>query len=113
MTILDKDCPDCVEFGLMEVLGEPTALDCESEGEARASLAPPPLLGVPPPPCDAVDKAAAEEASWEDDEDAMVLARAEDSSWFAGGCCPACEGENGKEVEDVEEARLAPCREDG
>lgn len=47
-------------------MGDPTPLDSDSEGESRASFAvpPPPLLLLPPPPpCDAVGKAAAEEAS--------------------------------------------------
>lgn len=68
-------------MGFVVVLGDPTALDCESEGDARASfVVPPPLLGAPPPPCDAVGKAAAEEASCEVVGGAMVLDRVADSS---------------------------------
>lgn len=96
------------------MLGEPTVLDADSEGEARTSLeAPPPLLEDPPPPCDAA--AAAEEASCEAGCGAMVLAR-EDSSWPAEGCCPACEGKNSDDVEEaVDDLRLLTCRveEDG
>lgn len=114
MTILDKDWPEGAEVGFVVVLGEPTVLDCESDGDARASLvAPPPLLELPPPPCDAVGKAAAEEASCELVWGAIVLDLVEDSSWVGGGCCPACEGENGEEVEEADELRLATCRDDG
>jgi len=92
-------------------LGDPTVLDVDSEGEARASLgAPPPLLEVPPPPCDAVGKAAAEEASCETGVGAIVLVL-EDSSWLTGGCCPAWEGENRDDVEDAaDDLRLPTCR---
>lgn len=93
----------CAEVlaGLADVLGEPTVLEVDSDGEARTSLeAPPPLLGPPP-------DAAAAEASCEGCCDVIVLER-EDSSWPTGGCCPACEGEKGDEVDDAaEDLRLA------
>jgi hypothetical protein len=80
MTIFDKDCPEG-RGGLLAELGDATVLDCESEGEARASfVAPPPLLEGPPP-CVAEDKAAAEEASCEGFGGAIVRDLAEDSSW--------------------------------
>lgn len=84
--------------------------DCESEGEARATLElPPPLvLGAPPPPCDAEGKAAAEEARCEGPWEAMVLERPEDSSW-PGVCCwcdAGCDGEKGAEVDEADEVRL-------
>jgi hypothetical protein len=64
MTMRERFWVAGADVGLDVVLGEPTVLDCDSEGEARANLvAPPPLLDAPPPPCDAVGKAAAEEAS--------------------------------------------------
>lgn len=113
MTIRDRFWVAGAEVGFDVVLGEPTVLDCESEGEARASLvAPPPLLDAPPPPCDAVGKAAAEEASCEEDWDAMVLVR-EDSSWLVKGCCPEREGENGDEMDEAEDFLLATCRVEG
>jgi hypothetical protein len=105
----------CLWAGLLldEEMGDPTVLEVESEGEARTSLvAPPPLLDAcPPPPCDAAKAAA--EASCEAGCGAIVLLR-EDSSWPAGGCCPACEGgkEKGEgEGEAVEDLRLPmrPC----
>lgn len=100
-------CDDALA-GLEDVLGEPTVLDVESEGEARTSRgAPPPLLEDPPPPCDAA--AAAEEASCEAGSDAIVLDR-EDSSWLTGGCCPACEGEKGADVDEAaDDLRLPTC----
>lgn len=91
------------------VLGEPTVLEVEREGEARTSLeAPPPLLDCAPGPCDAV---AAEDASCEAALGAMVLER-EDSSWLAGSCCPA--GEKGAEVVDeaADDLRLPTRREE-
>ena len=92
-------------MGFTVVLGEPTVLEVESEGEARTSLgAPPPLLDPPP--------AAAEEASCEGGCGAIVLDR-EDSSWPAGGCCPAWAGEKGDEVDEAaDDLRLATCRDD-
>lgn len=91
--------PDAL-VGLAEVLGEPTVLEVESEGEARTSRDdPPPLLG--PPPC------AAAEASCEGGCDAIVLVR-EDSSWPDGGCCPWCEGEKRDDVDEAaDDLRLA------
>lgn len=86
-------CADALA-GLVDVLGEPTVLEVESEGEARTSLgAPPPLLDTPP-------AAAAAEASCEGCCDVIVRTR-EDSSWPTGGCCPACEGEKGDEVDEA------------
>jgi hypothetical protein len=91
---------------LVAVLGEPTVLEVESEGEARTSLeAPPPLLDDAPPPCEAA--AAAEDASCETAFGAMVLDR-EDSSWLAGSCCPA--GENADEVEEAADDLRLPTR---
>lgn len=112
MTMRERFCVDVLDTGA-DVLGEPTVLEVESEGDARASLGPPPpLVEVPPPPCDAVGKAAAEEASCEDGCGAMVLVR-EDSSWLAGGCCPGCNGENGDDVDEAaEDLRLPTCLED-
>jgi hypothetical protein len=100
-------CGNTLEAGLVDVLGDPTVLEADSEGEARTRReTPPPLLEDPAPPCDAA-AAAAEEASCETDCGAMVLAR-EDSSWPDGGCCPACEGEKGDEVDEAtDELRLA------
>ena len=96
MTIRDRFwfvCADALA-GLADVPGEPTVLEVDSEGEARTSLvAPPPLLDAPP--C-----VAAAEASCEGCCDVIVRAR-EDSSWPTGGCCPACEGEKGDEVDDA------------
>lgn len=92
------------------LLGEPMLPDCESEGEARATLElPPPLvLGAPPPPCDAEGKAAAEEAKCEAAWEAMVLERPEDSSWPCECCCcdPDCDGEKGDDVDEADEVRL-------
>lgn len=97
MTIRERFwlCADAL-VGFADVLGEPTVLDVDSAGEARTSLdteAPPPLLDAPP-------AAAAAEASCEGCCEVMVLDR-EDSSWPTGGCCPACEGEKGAEVDDA------------
>ena len=110
MTIRERFWAAAVAAGLVTVLGEPTVLEVESEGEARASFeAPPPLLEVPPPPCDAVGKAAAEEARFEEDGGAMLLTR-EDSSWLDGSCCPEWGGENGEEVDDAaDDLRLPTC----
>jgi hypothetical protein len=93
--------------GFADVLGEPTVLDVESEGEARTSReAPPPLLEDPPPTCDAA-AAAAEDASCEAGCGAMFLAR-EDSSWPDGGCCPAGAGEKSDDVDEAaDDLRLA------
>lgn len=63
MTMRERfwDCPDAL-VGLADVLGEPTVLEVDSEGDARTSRgAPPPLVEDPAPPCEAA--AAAEEAS--------------------------------------------------
>ena len=88
------------------VLGEPTVLEVESEGEARTSFgAPPPLLDCAPPPCEAV--AAAEDASCETALGAMVRDR-EDSSWLAGSCCPA--GEKGDDVDEAADDLRLPTR---
>lgn len=104
----DRFCVEAPEEGFVDVLGDPTALDADSEGEARASLgAPPPLLGIPPPTCDPVGKAAAEEASCEAVCGAMFL-DLEDSSWPTGGCCPACDGENGDDVDEAAEDLRLP-----
>lgn len=90
------------------MLGEPTVLEVESEGEARTSLgAPPPLLDCAPTPCEAA--AAAEEASCEAVWGAMVRER-EDSSWLAGSCCPA--GEKGDDVDEAADDLRLPTRRD-
>ena len=109
MTMRERFCDEAPKAGLPEVLGEPTVLEVESEGEARTSLeAPPPLLGCAPPPCEAA--AAAEDASCETALGAMVLER-EDSSWLAESCCPA--GEKGAEVDEAaDDLRLPTRRED-
>lgn len=86
-------CADALA-GFADVLGEPTVLEVDSEGEARTSLeAPPPLLEPPP-------AAATAEASCEGCCEVIVLER-EDSSWPVGGCCPAWEGEKGCEVDEA------------
>lgn len=109
MTIFASDWPDGAD-AVDVLLGEPMLPDCESEGEARATLElPPPLvLGAPPPPCDAEGKAAAEEAKCEAAWEAMVLERPEDSSWPCECCCcdPDCDGEKGDDVDDADEVRL-------
>ena len=65
MTMRERFCVDAPAVG-WDVLGEPTVLDADSEGEEPTSLeAPPPLLEVAPPVCSAAGKAAAEEASCE------------------------------------------------
>jgi hypothetical protein len=95
-----------VEF--VVVLGEPTVLEVESEGEARTSFdAPPPLVDCAPPPCEAA--AAAEDASCETALGAMVRDR-EDSSWLAGSCCPA--GEKADDVDEAAEDLRLPTRRD-
>lgn len=105
MTMRERFCEEGPE-GLVAVLGEPTVLEVESEGEARTSLeAPPPLLECAPPPCEAA--AAAEEASCEAGGGAMVLER-EDSSWLAGSCCPA--GEKGDDVDEAADDLRLPTR---
>lgn len=108
MTMRERFCGEAPE-GLVAVLGEPTVLEVDTEGEARTSLeAPPPLVDCAPTPCEAA--AAAEEASCDKFWGAMVLDR-EDSSWLAGSCCPA--GEKGDEVEDaVDDFRLRAKRDD-
>lgn len=108
MTIRDRFCDEGPIDGFETVLGEPTVLEVEREGEARTSLeAPPPLLDCAPGPCEAV---AAEEANCETAWGAMVRER-EDSSWLAGSCCPA--GEKGEEVDEAaDDLRLLARRED-
>jgi hypothetical protein len=97
------------EVGLKVFRGEPISLDWEREGDALESLVgPPPPLLEPTPPCDAA--AATEEASWELEEDGIVLPRAEDSSWLPDCCCAPCEGEKGEDTEETEEVRLMFCR---
>lgn len=97
----ERFCDDAPE-GLEAVLGEPSVLEVDSEGEARTSLeAPPPLLDCAPEPW------AAEEASCEAGCGAMVLER-EDSSWLAGSCCPA--GEKGADVDDAADDLRLPTR---
>lgn len=91
--------------------GEPIPLEVEREGDARASLGPPPPLFVATPPCEAEGKPAAEEANC-DPFELMVRDRAEDSSWPDCGCCTPCEREKGDEVDDTEELRLRVCRVD-
>jgi hypothetical protein len=89
MTMRERFCEEVALAGLADVLGEPTVLEVDSEGESRFSLRPPPpLVEIAPPGCDAVGNAAVEEACCEAACGAMVLVR-EDSSWLAGGCCPA------------------------
>lgn len=108
MTMRERFCEDAPKAGLEEVLGEPTVLDVESEGEARTSLeAPPPLVDCAPAPCEAA--AAAEDASCETALGAMVRDR-EDSSWLAGSCCPA--GEKADEVEEAMDDLRLPTRRD-
>lgn len=89
------------------VLGEPTVLEVESEGEARTSLEAPPPLDCAPAACEAA--AAAEEANCETAWGAMVLDR-EDSSWLAESCCPA--GEKGADVDDAADDLRLPTRRD-
>jgi len=93
------------------VTGEPMPLEVEREGDARASLGPPPPLFAATPPCEAEGKPAAEEANCELLE-LMFRDRAEDSSWPDCGCCAPCDGEKGEEVDETEELRLRFCRED-
>jgi len=90
------------------VTGEPTPEDVESEGEARASLGPPPPLFALTPPCDAEGKPAAEEANC-GLLALMFLARAEDSSWPACGCCAPCDAGKGDEFDETDEVRLRFC----
>jgi hypothetical protein len=105
----ERFCDEAPKVELVVVLGEPTVLEVEREGEARTSLeTPPPLLDCTPPPCEAA--AAAEDASCETALGAMVLDR-EDSSWLAGSCCPA--GDKADEVEEAaDDLRLPTRRED-
>jgi hypothetical protein len=106
MTMRERFCDEAPDVELAVVLGEPTVLEVESEGEARTSLeAPPPLLDCVPPPCEAA--AAAEDASCETALGAMVRDR-EDSSWLAGSCCPA--GEKADEVEEAADDLRLPTR---
>lgn len=64
MTMRERFWDEGPNVELFVVLGEPTVLEAESEGEPRASLeAPPPLFDGEPPPCEAA--AAAEDASCE------------------------------------------------
>jgi len=115
MTMRESCWFEALGSGFPAVLGDPTVLEVDSEGESRTSLgAPPPLLETPPPLCVAVGKAAAEEARCEAGLGAIVLERA-DSSWLPGSCCPGCEGEKGDEVDDAaDDLRLLTRRvEDG
>jgi hypothetical protein len=101
MTIFERPWLAELLLEAADGLGEPTVLEAGKDGESRASLeAPPPLLEVAPPPCDAVGKAAAEEASCEAVCGAMFLVL-EDSSWLVKGCCPTCEGEKSEEDEEA------------
>jgi hypothetical protein len=100
-----RPCEPAVKLGLLEVLGEPTVLEAESEGEARTSLEAPPPLDCTPPPCEAA--AAAEDANCETALGAMVRDR-EDSSWLAGSCCPA--GDKADEVEEAADDLRLPTR---
>jgi hypothetical protein len=107
MTMRERFCDEAPKVELAAVLGEPTVLEVESEGEARTSFeAPPPLLACAPAPCEA---AAAEDASCETALGAMVRDR-EDSSWLAGSCCPA--GEKADEVEEATDDLRLPTRRD-
>jgi hypothetical protein len=108
MTIRERFCDEAPNVGLAAVLGEPTVLEVESEGEARTSFeAPPPLDDCVPPPGEAA--AAAEDANCETALGAMVLDR-EDSSWLAGSCCPA--GEKADEVDEAADDLRLPTRRD-
>jgi hypothetical protein len=108
MTMRERFCDEAPNVGLAPVLGEPTVLEVESEGEARTSLeAPPPLVDGAPPPGEAA--AAAEDANCETALGAMVRDR-EDSSWPAGSCCPA--GEKADEVEEAADDLRLPTRRD-
>ena len=114
MTMRERFCEDGPDEpeGLMAVLGEPTVLAVECEGEARTSLgAPPPLLDCAPAPCEAA--AAAEEASCEAGWGAIVLARA-DSSWLAESCCPAGgKGAKGDEADEASDDLRLPTEREG
>jgi hypothetical protein len=103
MTMRERFWGEAPKVEPAAALGEPTVLEVESEGEARTSLAPPPLLDAPAP-CD-----TAEDASCETALGAMVRAR-EDSSWLAGSCCPA--GEKADEVLEATDDLRLPTRRD-
>lgn len=108
MTMRERFCGEAPNAGLLAVLGEPTVLDADSEGEARTLEAPPPLLDWATPPCEA--DAAAEDASCKTALGAIVRDR-EDSSWLAGSCCPA--GEKGADVDEAaDDLRLLTRREE-
>lgn len=107
MTIRERFwfCDVALKAGLEDVLGEAKVLEVDNEGDALTSLgaAPPPLLEVPPPPCDAAAEDANCEAGW----DAMVALDREDR-----GSRPACKGEKGDDVDEaVDDLRLPTCRE--
>lgn len=98
-----------------DVVGEPTPLDRDSDGDALTSLAgPPPPLLLPPPadpiaaPCcdESGAAAAAEEVCWRAPEESVGRDRPDSSC--PEGCCwtPACEGEKVAELEETEELRL-------
>lgn len=62
-------------------IGEPMPLDCERDGEPRASLVPPPLVLEPaPPPYDADGRLAAEALDNGLLEDTVLRVRPDDSS---------------------------------
>jgi hypothetical protein len=86
-------------------------LDCDSEGEPRASLVPPPPAPAAAP-CDADDRPAAEELEGAAADDTVFRERPDDSSWLKLCCCvPELEGEKTPGLEeDTEELRLAERR---
>ena len=120
-TILERDWVEEVVDGggPGAATGEPTPLDCDSEGEPRASFAIPPpplpLLLLPPPPCDpiAAGKAAAVEARGVLADGVRARAREEESSAAAddgGGACCCCDAEDGGAGEKVADDGLPEWR---
>lgn len=90
-------------------VGEPIPLDCESDGEPRASL------DVPPPPepapWGAEGRPVAEELDKGLLDDSVFRVRPDDSSWLRVCCCdPDCGGGKAPAVEDTDEFRLAERR---